>query len=179
MKFASAALASVMPLLLSMPVSAQDKKEPEPATYKVEFNLRDGAQPGAARRYTMILEGKSRGTFRVGNRVPVATQSQDAGKPAVVNIQFSYVDVGVNIGCEVREAAGGQIGVRANLDISSVVPPDKATGQPAGGRPAIGQLNVNIDTLVSPGKPAVVASIDDPVGMRKFDVEVTATRMNQ
>jgi hypothetical protein len=179
MKYVRAALASAMLVLPLLSVSAQDRNGAEPTTYKVEFNLRDGAQSGASagRRYAMVLAAKGHGTFRIGNRVPVATQSQDAGKPALVSTQYTYVDVGVNIGCEVREVAAGQIGLRATLDISSVLPRDKPAETSAAGRPVIGQLKIDVDTLVSPGKPRVVASIDDPVTARRLDVEATVTRI--
>ena len=72
MRYAHAALALAVLLLPSLSLSAQDKREPKRATYKVEFNLREGAQAAASAglRYTMILEGKGHGTFHIGNRVP-------------------------------------------------------------------------------------------------------------
>jgi hypothetical protein len=180
MKFAHAALASAMLLLPSLPVSAQDKKEPDRATYKVEFNLRDGAQSGATsgRHYTMILEGQGRGTFHIGNRVPVSTQSQSSGAAALVNTQFTYVDIGVSITCTVREADAGKLGMKADFDVSSMLPRDRSADAPVNAGPVIGQLKIDIDTLVVPGKPTVVASIDDPVTMRKFDVEATVSKVN-
>jgi hypothetical protein len=178
MKFARAAMASAMLPLLSLSLSAQDKKEPNRGTYKVEFNLRDASQPGAGagRHYSMVLEDQAHGSFRIGNRVPVANQSQHAGDAALVSTQYSYVDVGVNIECSLREIEGARLGMRASIDISSVVPPDKLAA--TGGHPVIGQLKIGVDTLLDPGKPTVVASIDDPITARKFDVEATVTRMN-
>ncbi|MGP8247034.1 MAG: hypothetical protein ACLQVN_21265 [Bryobacteraceae bacterium] len=180
MRYAHAVLASAMLLLPSLPLFAQDKKPPDRATYKVEFDLRDGGQAaaGAGRHYSMILEGEARGTFRVGNRVPVATQSQNADNAAPASTQFQYLDVGVTISCSVREAEAGKLGMRANFDISSVLPRDLSVDTPAAAGPAIGQLKIEVETLVSPGKPTVVASVDDPVTKRKFDVETTVSRVN-
>ena len=39
------------------------------------------------------------------------------------------------------------------------------------------QIRLNLETAVLPGKPTVVASFDDPVTSRKFDVDVAITKM--
>ena len=41
--------------------------------------------------------------------------------------------------------------------------------------PTIAALRIEINDVLMLGKPTLVASIDDPVTMRKFDVEVTVT----
>ena len=43
--------------------------------------------------------------------------------------------------------------------------------------PTISQIKLNMDTTVAPGKPTVVASFDDPVTGRKFDLDVAITKM--
>lgn len=176
MKSNTAALGLVILLAAALPVSAQEPKvPPDIAVYKVEFHLRDGndAAAKAGRRYTMLVNTTGKGTFRVGNRVPVATGSS---QPGLVNTQFTYIEVGVNIDCWIREA-NGKVSLRADLDVSSIVQPDKAA-IPAVPNPIIGQLKINVDALLNVGKPTVVASIDDPVTLRKFDVEATVTRVN-
>jgi hypothetical protein len=49
---------------------------------------------------------------------------------------------------------------------------------PAPLNPTISQLKINVNAIVNPGKPTIVASIDDPATMRKVDVELTVTRSN-
>jgi hypothetical protein len=66
---------------------------------------------------------------------------------------------------------------RADFDVSTIVQPDKAV-LPVVANPIIGQLKINVDTLLNSGRPTVVASIDDPMTLRKFDVEATVTRVN-
>lgn len=176
MKSNTAALGLVILLAATLPVPAQETKSPpDIAVYKVEFHFRDGndAAAKAGRRYTMLVNTTGKGTFHVGNRVPVAT---GPSQPGFANTQFTYVDVGVNIDCLIREVSG-KVSLRADMDISSIVQPDKAT-VPAVPNPIIGQLKINVDSLVNVGKPTVVASIDDPVTMRKFDVEATVTKVN-
>jgi len=43
--------------------------------------------------------------------------------------------------------------------------------------PVIRRLHLEDDTLVVPGKPAVVGSIDDVTADRRYEVEVTATKV--
>jgi hypothetical protein len=162
-------------------IHAQDKKE-DPAIYKVEFTLHDGADPDgkAGRHYSMLVSTAGKGTFRVGNRVPYATgsfQPSTGGNPLPVTTQYQYFDVGVNIDCQIREGAG-KVNVKADLDVSTVVQHDRNGAGGNAPNPTISQIKMNVDALVNPGKPTVVASIDDPVTMRKFDVDVTATKVN-
>ena len=84
------------------------------------------------------------------------------------------MDVGVNIDCLVQENAGKML-MHADMDMSTAIAPDK--GNPIS-NPTISQIKVEIDTAVMPGKPTVVASFDDPVPSRKFEIEAVATKVN-
>jgi hypothetical protein len=106
----------------------------------------------------------------VGNRVPVVTGSAGSGG----NVQFTYVDVGINIDCSVSDN-NSNLTVHADLDISTAVTPEK--GASAAPAPTISQIRLSLDTALTPGKPTVVASFDDPVTSRKFDVDVAITKM--
>jgi hypothetical protein len=102
----------------------------------------------------------------VGNRVPVTTGSG--------NTQYTYIDVGMNIECVVNDN-NSNLTLHADLDISGAVMPEK--GPNAAPAPTISQIRLSLDTAVAPGKPTVVASFDDPVTSRKFDVDVAITKM--
>ena len=156
-------------------VSAQER--PEGAVYKAEFNIHDGTDAAAknGRRYSMLLNAMSKGVLKVGNRVPTATGSVTGANTALVSTQYTYIDLGMNIDFDIREQ-NGRLNLRANVDISTVVPPDKnAASVPPS--PTISQIKLNIDTGVTAGKPVVVAAFDDPVTGQKFEVEATITRM--
>jgi hypothetical protein len=147
--------------------------------YKVEFNIRDGNEAAkAGRRYSMLVDGNSKGVFKIGNRVPVATGSflpgADGSKP-LVNTQYTYVDVGVNIECTVMER-GPSVGLNASVDLSMIAPPEK--GAPPAPNPTITQIRFNLNADLPPGKPTVVTSVDDPVTMKRFEVEATVTKVN-
>ncbi len=144
---------------------AQDKP------YKVDFTIRDTGDAGgkSGRRYSMLVSPGHKTTFKVGNRVPVVTYSGSAG-----STQFTMVDVGINIDCSVSDN-NSNLTVHADLDISTAVTPEKGANPPL--TPTISQIRLSLDTALTPGKPTVVASFDDPVTSRKFDVDVAITKM--
>lgn len=172
-------------LVSALPGSSQEKKESDGAKiYKVEFNIRDGSDAAAktGRRYTMLVETGSKGTFRAGDKVPYATGSFQPGIGGVgvnplVNTQYTYLDTGVSIECRLREW-NEKVVLNADIDISTVVQHDKAvTNNPP--NPTVASIRISgITAAVDPGKSALVASIEDPVTMRKFDVTATVTKVN-
>ena len=139
-----------------------------PAVYKVDFIIRDSGDAGAktGRKYSIVVNERQKGTFKVGNRIPMATGG-GAG-----NTQFTYVDVGVNLDCFVAEQ-DGKVQLRSDLDLSTAVMSEKNPTP----NPTISQIRLNIETTLTPGKPSIVASFDDPVTSRKFEVEATVTRL--
>jgi hypothetical protein len=140
--------------------------------YKVDFTIRDTGDAGGktGRKYSMVVSSGHKTTFKVGNRVPVVTGSAGSGG----NVQFTYVDVGVNIDCTVNDN-NSTLTVHADVDISTAVAPEK--GATAAPTPTISQIRLNLETVVLLGKPTVVASFDDPVTSRKFDIDVAITKM--
>ena len=151
---------------LGLAAHAQDRP------YKVDFTIRDTGDAGGktGRKFSLLVSSGRKTTFKVGNRVPVVTGSAGSGG----NVQFTYVDVGINIDCSVSDN-NSNLTVHADLDISTAVTPEKGTN--AAPTPTISQIRLNLETAVLPGKPAVVASFDDPVTSRKFDIDVAITKM--
>jgi len=99
------------------------------------------------------LDGQ-KATLKIGDRVPVATGSFQPGIGGVginplVNTQFQYLDVGVNIDITPRVHAGREVTMKVSLDISSV------TGQSnIGGisQPIIGQRKVEHEIRLKEGE---------------------------
>jgi hypothetical protein len=157
----------------ALAVHAQDSHEGSP--YKVDFTIRDTGDAGGktGRKYSLLVNRGQKATFKVGNRVPVVTAGTGGNNP-LVNTQFSYIDVGMNIECVVNEY-GSKFAIHGDVDISTAVMPEK--GMNAAPAPTISQIRLNLDTTVVPGKPTVVASFDDPVTARKFDIDLAITKM--
>lgn len=174
-------LTSLMLCVLSLAPWVAGQEKQDPAVYRVEFQLRDNGDQTAptVRRYSMLMDPAGRGSFRLGQRVPYTTgqvQSVSNATAPVVSSQFQYADVGVNIDCRLRES-GSKVALNSDLEISTVAPPNKnVPTNPLA--PTFGTLRLTVAALVTPGKGATVASIDDPVTHRKFDVEATVTRVN-
>jgi general secretion pathway protein D len=99
------------------------------------------------------LDGQ-KASLKIGDRVPVATGSFQPGIGGVginplVNTQFQYLDVGVNIDITPRVHAGREVTMKVSLDISSV------TGQSnIGGisQPIIGQRKVEHEIRLKEGE---------------------------
>jgi hypothetical protein len=170
------ALLMLLPLL---PLAAQEKPAGSTTVYRVEYRIRDGSDAAAknGRRYTMLIGNHNKGTFKLGERIPVATgsfQPGAAGNP-LVNTQFTYIDVGVNIDAIVAEE-NGKINLNSNLDISTLV--EHKAPQPSQilPNPTVAQIKIAENSSLTLGKPTLIASVDDPVTQRKFDVEVTVTK---
>jgi len=170
----------LVPLLALVPQAhAQEKKAATGPTYKVDVRIRDGSDAASrnGRRYTMLIDAGGRGTFRVGERVPVATgsfQPGAAGASPLVNTQFTYLDTGVNIDSRLQED-NGKVLLSSTVDISMIVE-HKQPGTQILPNPTVAQVRLDVNATLVPGKPAVVASIDDPVTQRKLEVEATVTR---
>lgn len=149
---------------------AQETPTPNTATldpYRVDIQLRESAAGGGAaavRRYFMLTRPDGKCSVRTGTRVPVST-----GGP-----QWTYFDVSVNVNCRVQELARKlQLSVEVNLsDVTQLQSPA------AGGAPgaATSQSQAEATTLVTPGKPTVILTWDDPQGKRRYEVEATVTR---
>ena len=99
------------------------------------------------------LDGQ-KATLKIGDRVPVATGSFQPGIGGVginplVNTQFQYLDVGVNIDITPRVHAGREISLKMTMDVSAV------TGhQDIGGisQPIIGQRKIENEIRLKDGE---------------------------
>jgi hypothetical protein len=165
-------MAFCLPLIPNS-ASAQQEKGKEAATteqkpvvaYRIEFNVReieDGKRLNS-RNYMMLVEDGSRGMIRVGNKVPIV----------VAEKQVQYNDVGMNIDCHPR---GREDSVVLDISLEST---SVAQEQPPAftSNPVIRQQRGNITSVVTPGKPTLVATMDDVVTNRRYEIEVTATKV--
>jgi len=144
--------------------------------YALNYVLKelDGSRVINQRSYVLNTFASSTGgdwsRLRVGNRVPVFTRSQEKSSGNTVS-DFSYIDLGVNIDNRLREA-GDALALEVTAEISSVA------GEPGGsvGPPqTVRQVKGTAMSLITPGKPSVVFSADDPGSQHRFELQVTAT----
>jgi hypothetical protein len=172
MRLAIATMVLCLPLISNSTPAQQEKgkeagaTEQKPGvTYRIEFNVReieDGKRLNS-RNYVMVLEEGSYGSFRVGNRVPVVLEKGP-----------QYLDAGMNIDCRPRERGEG-ISLDIRVESVSAIPQEQP---PTGtGNPVFRQQRTNVSPVVTLGKPTVVASMDDVLSNRRYEIEVTAAKV--
>ena len=100
-------------------------------------------------------------TLKIGDRVPVATGSFGAaagggGVSALVNTQFQYLDVGVNIDITPHIHSDSEVTLKMTLEVSSV-----SGTQNIGGisQPVIGQRRIEHETRLQDGEVNLVGGI--------------------
>jgi hypothetical protein len=147
---------------LVMGLAGQERRDPP--VFKLELIIRDGSEAAAkaGRRYALLMNSSEKGTFRSGNRVPITA----------ANGTVNYVDVGVNIDATVGER-NGVYPLRADIEVSTANKPEGQQQQPV-----IGQMRISVNTTVVLGKATQVASVDDPVTQRRFEVDALVTKVN-
>jgi hypothetical protein len=110
--------------------------------------------------------------FHVGSRIPMST-----GKD-----QIQYFDLGVKINSRLKERENNVL-IETSLDMNSAADSapsgaaSSALGTGQGPMPVIRSLNLSSVTQAVPGKPALVGSIDDVTGNRRYEIEVTAIKV--
>jgi hypothetical protein len=163
------AIAVVAFCLALIPTSAtaqQDTKAPKPITaYRLEFSVREleNGKRVNSRNYMMMAEDGSFARIRVGNRVPFQT-SKD---------QYQYNNVGMNIDCRPHEQQEG-VALDVTVDFSSVAPPSETAPSY---NPVFRSNRSEVQTVVPFGKPILVTSLDDVESNRRYEIEVTATKV--
>ena len=163
------AIAVVAFCLALIPTSAtaqQDTKAPKPITaYRLEFSVREleNGKRLNSRNYMMMAEDNSFARIRVGNKVPYQ----------VADKQYQYNNIGMNIDCRPHEQQEG-VALDVTVDISSVAPPSETAPSY---NPVFRSSRSEVQTVVAFGKPTLITSLDDVESNRRYEIEVTATKV--
>jgi len=101
--------------------------------------------------------------LRIGSRVPIATGSFQAGVGVgttavnpLVNTQFTYLDVGVNIDITPHVHPNHEVSMKVSIEVSQV------TGQQAIGgiqQPIIGQQKFDQDIRLREGEVSILGGL--------------------
>jgi hypothetical protein len=146
--------------------------------YHLDFVIQEtGAdgKPTNSRTYTATVSTDSRdhGTsIRTNSRIPIPISSSSEGQ-ALVNTQFQYVDVGVNIDAHNAREIGRQLSLDLVADVSSVAPTTDVRIH----QPVIRQNKWQASVLITIGKAVVVFTSDSLDSKGSMQVVVTATPM--
>jgi general secretion pathway protein D len=107
------------------------------------------------------LDGQ-KASLKIGERVPVATGSFGAGvgglgvANTLVNTQFQYLDVGVNIDITPKVHAGREVTLKLSMDISAV---DSHVNIGGIDQPVIGQRKIEHDIRLKEGEANLLGGI--------------------
>lgn len=171
--------------LLAASCVAQDqpKKDDNPTkpaqqaptiAYKLDyrvFELEDGKRINQ-RDFTSLATATDRGgpmsQLRIGTRVPVGVAGE---KP-------TYIDVGFNVNTSIGPEHGGKLDASIRMELSSFAVPEQNADPRSAGMPVLRNSNFAIWTVLTPGKPQIIASLDDINSKKRMQVEVTATRID-
>jgi general secretion pathway protein D len=106
------------------------------------------------------LDGQ-KATLKIGDRVPVATGSFQPGIGGVginplVNTQFQYLDVGVNIEITPRVHAGREVSLKLTMDVSDV---DSYVSIGGISQPVIGQRKIENEIRLKEGEVSLLGGM--------------------
>ncbi|HWR34462.1 MAG TPA: cohesin domain-containing protein [Clostridia bacterium] len=124
------------------------------------FLLNDGTTKVIQNPQIRALDGQ-KASLKIGDRVPVATGSFQPGIGGVginplVNTQFQYIDVGVNIDVTPRVHAGREVSLKVMLEISAVTRTANIGGID---QPVIGQRRIEHDIRLKEGEVNLLGGI--------------------
>ena len=163
---AIALVAFCLALIPSSATAQQETKVQKPVTaYRFEFNVREleNGKRLNSRNYMMMAEDNSFARIRVGNKVPYQ----------VADKQYQYNNIGMNIDCRPHEQQEG-VSLDVTVDFSSVAPPSETAPSY---NPVFRSNRSEVQTVVPFGKPILVTSLDDVESNRRYEIEVTATKV--
>lgn len=178
-----------MLFLAAVPLTAQEaakkgqepsaKKEPREVakqaalpTYRLAFSiyeLQEGKKINQ-RDYSLLAQADDRGgnKLKVGTRVPI-----DVGSGNV-----TYADVGFDMECLAAETVNNKLAVRVDMTLTNFAIPEQNTDpRTAGSRPVLRGVTQRVRTILTPGKPQVISSMDDVNSNKRMQVELTATKV--
>jgi general secretion pathway protein D len=133
------------------------------------FLFNDAASKVIQNPQIRALDGQ-KASLKIGDRVPVATGSFQPGIGGVginplVNTQFQYIDVGVNIDITPRVHAGREVTLKLMLDISSVTSRVNIGGID---QPVIGQRKIEHEIRLKEGEVNLLGGIFEEQEIRSL-----------
>lgn len=146
------------------------KQQAAPA-YKLAFavyELQNGKKINE-RDYSLLLRADNNSnTLKIGTKIPFETGQGT----------YTYLDVGFKMDCSAVETTDNKVDVRLDITVSSFAIPEQNTNRGAVGKqPIIRDVTQRVRTVLVPGKPQIVTSVDDVDSTKRMQVELTATKV--
>ena len=136
--------------------------------YRVTYTLTemDGSKTVGVQHYAVIVVEGGRTTLKNGSKVPVATGSYNVQGSA--QTQFTYLDIGLNFDATLDESVNG-VRLRSKAEQSSLGTDKIIAGI---NEPVVRQAVLEGTSILTPGKPLILGSLDLPDSTRRMDIEV-------
>lgn len=150
--------------------AAEKLSKPPVSVYRLDYKVYEveGGKRTNSRSYTVFVRTLHYSAhLRTGNRVPINVGTSGG---------YQYQDVGMNIDSSIDEQEGKLL-VSTVLDMKSIAPSEPGSANPTG-NPVFRNLRLDDVTLAVAGKPTLVGSIDDVTSNRRYEIEVTATKID-
>ena len=147
--------------------------------YRLEFKISELANEKKLNSwaYVLLIEPNQLGKLRIGARVPIATTEKDK------TTQYSYLELGKNIDCQVTSETEHGVGLRISVELSDLGPSKRTAPNRVAevrlGDPAIPLLRMDTNATVELDKPTIIGTLDNPLSNHTFQIEVTATRAKE
>lgn len=140
-------------------------------TYRLVYTLTesDSGKRVGVQHFAMVVVTGQQVTLKQGDKVPVLTGSYDKNTSAQ-QTEFTYLDVGMSFDSTLDRFANGlrlrSVVLKSSLAQSQV----NAPGQD----PIVRQVELKGTSVIVPGKPQILGSLDIDGSTRHVDVEVIA-----
>ncbi len=133
----------------------------------------DGTQRIGTQHFSMILASGQQTSIKQGSKVPVATGSYSGGASANVQTQFTYLDIGMNFDATLVTLGDG-VTLKSKVEQSSVAEQSSIAGVQ---EPVIRQTSLAGSSVLTPGKPLMLGSVDITGSTRRLDIEVVMEQL--
>jgi hypothetical protein len=157
------------------PVQNQGQAARLSSIYRLEFVVREreGNRQVNSRNYSLSASatGREWARIRVGSLVPTGEFQSEGGAKGP-----QYQNSGISIDCRLEERETDVL-LNVIFESSAVVGQEKLAQERGGLPPIIRQVRFEGAALVSPGKPTVIATLDDVATDRRYEIEVTVTKV--
>jgi type II secretory pathway component GspD/PulD (secretin) len=131
----------------------------------------DGSKQIGTQHFAMVAVSGQDTVLKQGSKIPVATGSYSAGgsSSAGVQTQFTYIDVGMDFDATLTEI-GNNAMLKYSVEQSSVAPERSVIAGVQ--EPIVRQSSLKGESLLAPGKPLALGSMDIPGSTSHLQIEV-------
>jgi len=138
-------------------------------TYRLTYTITetDGGKRVGIQHFAMVVVSGQRTALKQGSKVPVVTGYHNP-EDSTAQTQVAYLDIGLNFDATLDESANG-VRLRTKAEQSSIAEEKSGVGPQD---PVVRQTVLEGTSILTPGKPLVLGSLDVPDSTRHLDVEV-------